>query len=210
MSIRLTCLRSTAEAVSSIRNWVCPECGGKTGGRELEFKCRGRCETDWRELCHSVRRPGFSCTYYVLICDLKVRAESCRFTPPKVSCLMSSRAWRKCLEHFRYAFVEVLFIVRCLIGQHVFGATSPNQLLTFRVVHVDDQSSYLVVLLGCCCVAEASESAPSPAAAKAIVKGVQSSLRLGRFYRHDGNVSALLGRSPALRRQLVVHGIFYA
>ena len=54
------------------------------------------------------------------------------------------------------------------------------------------------------------EDTPSPPTAETVVKGVKSSLRLGGFYRHDGNVSALRGRSPAFRHQLGVHGILYA
>jgi hypothetical protein len=50
-SITLTRCTPTAEVVSNILNWVCPECGGRMGGQEgLEFKCQGRCRTDWREL----------------------------------------------------------------------------------------------------------------------------------------------------------------
>jgi tRNA(Ile2) C34 agmatinyltransferase TiaS len=62
-SITLTRFTPTAEVVSNILNWVCPECGGRMGGEEgLEFKCQGRCRTDWRELWDSVRlRPAFSC-----------------------------------------------------------------------------------------------------------------------------------------------------
>jgi hypothetical protein len=36
--------------ISAILNWVCPECGGRMGGRTQEFKCQGACRTDWRDV----------------------------------------------------------------------------------------------------------------------------------------------------------------
>ncbi len=48
--IRWTSHKGTADVVSSILNWVCPECGGRMGGRGKEFKCQGVCQTDWREI----------------------------------------------------------------------------------------------------------------------------------------------------------------
>jgi len=55
-SVTLTRFQPTAEVISNILNWVCPECGGRMGGEEgLEFRCQGRCRTDWRGLWHSVR-----------------------------------------------------------------------------------------------------------------------------------------------------------
>lgn len=38
------------EAVSAILNLVCPDCGGRMGGRGKEFMCLGHCGRDWR--CH--------------------------------------------------------------------------------------------------------------------------------------------------------------
>ena len=38
-----------AELLSSIATWVCPDCGGRMGGRGKEFKCQGECQKDWRE-----------------------------------------------------------------------------------------------------------------------------------------------------------------
>ena len=35
--------------LSSIANWVCPDCGGRMGGHGKEFKCQGECQKDWRE-----------------------------------------------------------------------------------------------------------------------------------------------------------------
>ena len=46
--IRLSSLKATADAVSNILNWICPECGGRLGGRGKEFKCQGECQNDWR------------------------------------------------------------------------------------------------------------------------------------------------------------------
>ena len=42
--------------ISGILNWVCPECGGRMGGRTKEFKCQGECLTDWRDVWE--RRVG--------------------------------------------------------------------------------------------------------------------------------------------------------
>jgi hypothetical protein len=41
-------LRTSADTISSIVNWVCPDCGGRMGGRTREFKCQGDCQRDWR------------------------------------------------------------------------------------------------------------------------------------------------------------------
>jgi tRNA(Ile2) C34 agmatinyltransferase TiaS len=50
----MTVLRSRntvgTDVVSSILNWVCPECGGRMGGHGKEFKCQGVCQTDWRQI----------------------------------------------------------------------------------------------------------------------------------------------------------------
>jgi len=64
--IRLSSFKSSAELVSNILNWVCPECGGKMGGRGQEFKCQGRCQTDWREVWSLIqlrRFPGSASTF---------------------------------------------------------------------------------------------------------------------------------------------------
>jgi hypothetical protein len=45
--------------ISGILNWVCPECGGRMGGRTREFKCQGKCRTDWRDVWERrVGKPG--------------------------------------------------------------------------------------------------------------------------------------------------------
>jgi tRNA(Ile2) C34 agmatinyltransferase TiaS len=46
----LNTLRINADLLSSIVNWVCPQCGGKMGGRGNEFKCLGKCKIDWRPI----------------------------------------------------------------------------------------------------------------------------------------------------------------
>ncbi|HVI09898.1 MAG TPA: hypothetical protein VND65_16545, partial [Candidatus Binatia bacterium] len=45
---RLSNAKPAEDILSSILNWICPECGGRMGGRGQEFKCQGRCRTDWR------------------------------------------------------------------------------------------------------------------------------------------------------------------
>jgi len=48
--VRLSAIKATADVVSGILNWVCPECGGRMGGRGKEFKCQGKCPIDWRQV----------------------------------------------------------------------------------------------------------------------------------------------------------------
>jgi tRNA(Ile2) C34 agmatinyltransferase TiaS len=40
----------SADWISAIRNLVCPQCGGRMGGRTKEFRCQGQCGTDWRSV----------------------------------------------------------------------------------------------------------------------------------------------------------------
>jgi|SRR5579864_6464242 len=47
------------DIISGILNWVCPECGGRMGGRTNEFKCQGECLTNWRDVWE--RRVGKPC-----------------------------------------------------------------------------------------------------------------------------------------------------
>jgi tRNA(Ile2) C34 agmatinyltransferase TiaS len=56
MSVIRSGSRATREMISSIMNWVCPECGGRMGGRSSEFKCQGKCQLDWRELWERSRK----------------------------------------------------------------------------------------------------------------------------------------------------------
>ena len=46
--IKLSSVKTIGDVVSSILNWICPECGGRMGGSGKEFKCQGECQTDWR------------------------------------------------------------------------------------------------------------------------------------------------------------------
>ena len=47
---RYNAVRSLGDVISSILNCVCPECGGRLGEAGKEFKCQGKCRTDWREV----------------------------------------------------------------------------------------------------------------------------------------------------------------
>jgi tRNA(Ile2) C34 agmatinyltransferase TiaS len=42
--------RPSSDVMSSILNCVCPECGGSMGAMGKEFKCQGKCQTDWRHI----------------------------------------------------------------------------------------------------------------------------------------------------------------
>lgn len=46
---RISTVRPGANVISGILNCVCPECGGRMGGRGKEFRCQGECLTDWRQ-----------------------------------------------------------------------------------------------------------------------------------------------------------------
>jgi hypothetical protein len=46
-------LRTSEDIISDILNWVCPDCGGRMGGRTKEFKCQGECLRDWRDVWES-------------------------------------------------------------------------------------------------------------------------------------------------------------
>ena len=50
----LTRLRTSEDLISSILNWVCPECGGRMGGPGNEFICHGKCKTNWRPVWERV------------------------------------------------------------------------------------------------------------------------------------------------------------
>lgn len=43
-------VRAMADVMSGILNCVCPDCGGRMGGPGKEFKCQGKCQTDWRQV----------------------------------------------------------------------------------------------------------------------------------------------------------------
>ena len=48
--MRCRTIKSSADVISGILNCVCPECGGRMGGRGKEFRCQGECLTDWRQV----------------------------------------------------------------------------------------------------------------------------------------------------------------
>ena len=48
--MRWSTVRASADVISDILNWICPECGGRMGGRGQEFRCQGECLTDWRPI----------------------------------------------------------------------------------------------------------------------------------------------------------------
>jgi tRNA(Ile2) C34 agmatinyltransferase TiaS len=53
--VKLSNAKSTADLISGILNWICPECGGRMGGRGNEFRCQGECQTDWRVIWEHLR-----------------------------------------------------------------------------------------------------------------------------------------------------------
>jgi hypothetical protein len=51
--------QTSEEIISGILNWVCPECGGRMGGRTQEFKYQGQCLRDWRDVWERrLGKPG--------------------------------------------------------------------------------------------------------------------------------------------------------
>jgi hypothetical protein len=50
-------IKETADVISGILNWVCPECAGRMGGRGRESKCQGECQMDWRPIWEGVLSP---------------------------------------------------------------------------------------------------------------------------------------------------------
>jgi len=42
--------QTSEDIISGILNWVCPECGGRMGGRTKEFQCQGECLRHWRDV----------------------------------------------------------------------------------------------------------------------------------------------------------------
>ena len=57
--MRWDAVGASADVISGILNCVCPECGGRMGGRGKEFKCQGECLTDWRQVWERVLSGGF-------------------------------------------------------------------------------------------------------------------------------------------------------
>ena len=58
--IRSGTAKTSADVISGILNCVCPECGGSMGRVGREFKCQGRCQTDWREIWERVLSAGLN------------------------------------------------------------------------------------------------------------------------------------------------------
>jgi hypothetical protein len=56
--MRSRAFRPSADLVSGILNWVCPECGGRMGGHGNEFKCQGECRMDWRQIWEAMLSSG--------------------------------------------------------------------------------------------------------------------------------------------------------
>ena len=51
--------KAETDVISGILNCVCPECGGRMGGRGNEFRCQGECLRDWRQAWEQVSgEPG--------------------------------------------------------------------------------------------------------------------------------------------------------
>ncbi len=57
-SNRWNAIKTNADVISGILNWVCPGCGGRMGGHGSEFKCQGQCLTDWRQTWEQSLRQG--------------------------------------------------------------------------------------------------------------------------------------------------------
>jgi tRNA(Ile2) C34 agmatinyltransferase TiaS len=55
---RQSAISLSTQVLSGIVNWVCPECGGRMGGPGKEFKCQGRCGTDWRPIWELIFNHG--------------------------------------------------------------------------------------------------------------------------------------------------------
>jgi tRNA(Ile2) C34 agmatinyltransferase TiaS len=53
--IRWGAVKASTDVISGVLNLVCPECGGRMGGRGEEFKCQGECQTDWRPIWEQIR-----------------------------------------------------------------------------------------------------------------------------------------------------------
>src|SRR4029077_4696817 len=91
-----------------------------------------------------------------------------------------------------------------------FRAAPPNQLLGFRVIDIDNQGPFFVILLCGCSFAQPPESSPPPSSPEAVVEGLECSLGLGRLHGNDGEIAIAIYGSPSLEHQLLVHGILDA
>jgi hypothetical protein len=59
-AMRSAAIGVSSEVISCILNYVCPDCGGSTGGAGKEFKCRGECRTDWRPPLEQLLSAGLT------------------------------------------------------------------------------------------------------------------------------------------------------
>lgn len=48
--------RSSESVQSAILNCICPECGGDLSLATKQFRCQGRCGTDWRPVWLRMRQ----------------------------------------------------------------------------------------------------------------------------------------------------------
>src|ERR1700756_4498628 len=115
---------------------------------------------------------------------------------------------RELPEHLDDTLVQVLFIFFSVVGHGVLGAPTPDQLLGFAVVHVDNQGSFLVVLLRSGCFPYSSESSPTPSSAHTVIESLKRLFGMRCGNRHDGYVAAAVDLSPALGGQLGVDCAF--
>src|SRR6266851_672204 len=88
-------------------------------------------------------------------------------------CLTFCLVWRELLEHLGDTLVQVLFIFLSVVGHGVLGTAAPNQLLGLRVVHVNNESSFLVVLLRGGGFTHPSESSPTPSSTHTVIEGLK-------------------------------------
>src|SRR5580704_8143752 len=116
--------------------------------------------------------------------------------------------WRELLEHLRGSLVQVLFILLGLVRHRVFGTAAPDQLLGFAVVHINDESSFLVVLLSGGSLAHSTESPPAPSPAHTVIESLKCLLGMCRRNRYDGYIAAVVYLSPALGCQLSIDCAF--
>src|ERR1700685_4663284 len=95
--IRLSRFKASAEVVSSILNWVCPECGGRMGGRGSEFECHGERQIDWRQLWEQVLAAGRPTRVPSMQRpQIPGRPFGTGGAPPKVSANLTSSSIRGC------------------------------------------------------------------------------------------------------------------
>ena len=52
--------RSNESINSAIVNCICPECGGRLSLATKQFRCQGRCGTDWRPVWIRMRQSDLS------------------------------------------------------------------------------------------------------------------------------------------------------